>query len=121
MTGKERAEMIKQAITSLFKVTNLPVCSRDAGFQAEMREKQMAYGTLLDSRGLMDMTGDAIAKKVEAIKYSLHKSSTVRNSSLLNFNFINTLKTDTHVSHAITCNTLFSSSLQLKTLNLPSH
>ena len=88
MTGKERAETIKQAITSLFQVTNLLVFSRDAGFQAEMREKQMAYGILLDSRNLMDMTGDAIARMVEVIKCSLHKSSTVRNSSLLNFNSI---------------------------------
>ena len=79
MTGKKPAETIKQAITSLFQVTHHPVFSRGDGFQAEMREKQMAYGTLLDSRGLMDMTSDAIARIVEAIKCSLHKSSTVRN------------------------------------------
>ena len=89
MTGKERAEMIEQAITSLFQVTNLPVFSRDAGFQAEMREKQMAYGILLDSRGLMDMTRDANAKIVEFIKCRLHnKPSKVRNCSSLNFNSI---------------------------------
>ena len=88
ITGTERDETIKQAITSLFQVTNLPVFSRDAGFQAEMREKQMAYGTLLDSRGLMDMTEDEIARIVENMKCNLHKYSMVRNSSSLNINSI---------------------------------
>ena len=123
MTGKERAEMIKQAITSLFRVTNLLVFNRDAGFQAEMRENQMAYGILLDSRSLMDMTGDAITRIVDGIKCSLHKSSMVRNSSSLNFNSIIYFEKLTlmYVSHAITCNIFFPSSLQLETLNLPSH
>ena len=86
MTGKERTQTIKQAITSLFQVTNLPVFSRDAGFQAEMHEKQMAYGILLESCSLMDMTRDKIARMVEVFKCNLRKSSTVRNSLSLNFN-----------------------------------
>ena len=52
--------------------------SRNAGFQAEMREKQMAYGILLGSCGLLEMTEDAIARTVEAMKCSLHKSLKVR-------------------------------------------
>ena len=80
MTGKQRAQTIKQAITSLFQVTDLLMSSRDAAYQAEMREKQMAYGILLDSCYLRNTTGDAIARAVEAIKGSLHKSSKVRNS-----------------------------------------
>lgn len=80
MTVQQRAQTIKQAITSLFQVTDLLTSSRDAGYRAEMREKQMAYGILLDSCSRMNMTGDAIARKVEAIKCSLDKSSKVRNS-----------------------------------------
>ena len=82
MTGKQRVQTIKQAITSLFQVTG------DAGYQAEMHEKQMAYGILLDSCSLMDMTADAIAKTVEVIKGSLHKSSKVKHSSSIIFNSI---------------------------------
>ena len=88
MTGEQRAQTIKQAITSLFQVTDLLISSRDTGYQAEMHEKQMAYGILLDSCRLMDMTADAIAKTVEVIKGSLHKSSKVKHSSSIIFNSI---------------------------------
>ena len=119
VTGEEQARLIEQAITPLFQVTDLPVRSRDASFQAEMREKQMAYGILLDSCGLMEMTEDAIAQKVEALKCSLHELSKVRNCPLLVPHISNL--DDTHVSHAITCNIFPPSSLQLNALNLPSH
>ena len=82
VTEEDQARLIEQAIALLFQVTDL-MRSRDAGFRAEMREKQMAYGILLHSCGLLEMTEDAIAKKVEAIKCSLHKSSMVRNCSSL--------------------------------------
>ena len=85
MTGNEQARLIEQAIAPFFQVTDLLMFSRNAGFRAEMREKQMAYGILLDSCGLLEMTEDAIATKVEVIKCSLHKSSKVRNCSSLNF------------------------------------
>ena len=85
MTGEQRVQTIKRAIISLFQVNDLPISSRDAGYQAEMREKQMAYGILLESCSLMDMTKDAIARTVEVIKGSLHKSTMVRNSLSLKF------------------------------------
>ena len=82
MTGEQRVQTIKQAITSLFQVTG------DAGYQAEMHEKQMASGILLDSCSLMDTTADAIANTVEVIKGSLYKSSKVKHSSSIIFNSI---------------------------------
>lgn len=54
MTGEEQVQSIKQAIASLFENTNLFTSSGDAGHRAEMREKQMAYGILLHSCGLME-------------------------------------------------------------------
>ena len=91
VTGEEQAQLIEQAIAPLFQVTDI-MRSRDAGFRAEMREKQMAYGILLDSCGLLEMTEDAITKKVEVMKCTLHKYSMVRNSSSLNVNSITYFK-----------------------------
>lgn len=75
MTRNEQDRLIEQAMAPLFHVSSP---SRNAGFRAEMREKQMAYGILLGSCGLLEMTEDAIARTVEAMKCSLHKSSKVR-------------------------------------------
>ena len=91
VTGEEQARLIEQAIAPLFQVTDI-MRSRDAGFRAEMREKQMAYGILLDSCGLLEMTEDAITKKVEVMKCTLHEYSMVRNSSSLNVNSITYFK-----------------------------
>ena len=115
MTGKEQARLIDQAIAPLFQVTDL-MRSRDAGFRAEMREKQMAYGILLDSCGLLEMTEDAFVQKIEVIKCSLHKFSKVRNCSSLVphisdiMQFLISIKTDvSHASHAILFSPVFSS------------
>ena len=115
MTGKQRAQTIKQAITSLFQVTDLLMSSRDAAYQAEMREKQMAYGILLDSCYLRNMTGDAIARAVEAIKGSLHKSSKVRNSITYFYKLIYSRKSCYQVQY------FPPSSVRSKALNMPGH
>ena len=52
MTNEQRAEVIKCALAPLFEVAS--TCSVDADSQVEiMRAKQMAYGILLQSCGLM--------------------------------------------------------------------
>ena len=75
MTGEEQVQSIKQAIASLFEVTNLFTSSGNASHRAEMREKQMAYGILLHSCGLME-TKNAESKIME-MKCKLSDSSRV--------------------------------------------
>ena len=66
MTEEEQVQTMKQAIGSLFEITNLFSSSGDAGQQAEMRDKQMAYGILLHSCDLID-TKNAESKIMEMI------------------------------------------------------
>ena len=75
MTEEEHVETIKQAIGSLFEITNLFSSSGDASYQAEMRDKQMAYGILLHSCGLME-TKNAESKIME-MNCKLKESSVV--------------------------------------------
>ena len=56
MTKEKQAEVLDCAITPLFKVTS----SDDGSSQAEMHKKQMAYGILLQSCGLMEVDGDVL-------------------------------------------------------------
>ena len=78
MSREEQAQSMEQAIESLFKVANFTTSSSDAAFKAEMREKQMAYGILLHSCGLIEMTEDAIERKIEDMKHELEEASKVR-------------------------------------------
>ena len=75
MTEEEHVETIKQAIGSLFKITNLFSSSGDASYQAEMCDKQMAYGILLHSCGLME-TKNA-ERKIMEMNCKLKESSKV--------------------------------------------
>ena len=76
MTKEEQAQSLEQAIESLFKVANFATSSSDAAIKAEMREKQMAYGILLHSCGLIEMTDDAV--NMEDVKCKLSEASRVR-------------------------------------------
>ena len=96
MRDKELPQRMAQGIALLFNVTHRFTSSDDAGFKAEMMEKQMAYGILLQSCGLMGMTDHAFEKTIMSVKqqlvskvsYHLHaqyfnevlSSCTVRNS-----------------------------------------
>ena len=75
MSREEQAQSMEQAIESLFKVENFTTSSSDA---AEMREKQMAYGILLHSCGLIEMTDDAVKNNMEDVKCKLSEASRVR-------------------------------------------
>ena len=75
MRGEEQVQTIKKAIASLFEITNLFSSCGDASHQAEMREKQMAYGILLHSCGLME-TKNAESKIME-MNCKLKESSLV--------------------------------------------
>ena len=70
MTGTKRAQSMEQAIASLFRVT-------DCG-SAEMCDKQMAFGILLDSCSLRQMTEDAITREVEDMNWKLQYSAKVK-------------------------------------------
>ena len=78
MSREEQAQSMEQAIESLFTVENFTTSSSDAAFKAEMREKQMVYGILLHSCGLIEMTEDAIECKIEEMKHELEEASKVR-------------------------------------------
>ena len=66
MAKEKQAEELDRAITPLFKV----ISRDDVSFQAKMHEKQMAYGILLQSCGLMEMTVD-VSKIQRNMKVSL--------------------------------------------------
>lgn len=78
MTKEEQAQSMEQALESLFKVANFPTSSSDDAFKAEMREKQMAFGILLHSCGLIEMTEDTIESNIDDIKHKLDEASRVR-------------------------------------------
>ena len=78
MTKEEQAQSLEQALESLFKVANFATSSSDAAIKAEMREKQMAYGILLHSCGLIEMTEDAVKSNAEDVKCKLSEASKVR-------------------------------------------
>ena len=68
----------KQAIESLFKVTNIFTSGDDADIQADMDEKKMEYGILLQRSGLMEMTKDALERQIADTKHKFDETSKVR-------------------------------------------
>ena len=62
----------KQAIASLFEVTDLFTRSNDGGMKAEMMEKKKVYGTLLQSLDLVNMSKDSVEEKIMPIKSGLY-------------------------------------------------
>lgn len=77
----EQEQTMKEAIESLFEVTDLFASSGDASNRADMSQKQMAFGTLLQSCGLMKWSKDKIEEKVASIKCELDKSTEVLNTT----------------------------------------
>lgn len=71
MTDKTQAQLVEQAIATLFKVSDFFTSNGDAGNQGDMHEKKMAYGILLQSCDLMEMTRNGIEKKIADIKHEL--------------------------------------------------
>ena len=67
----------QQAVASLFKVTNIFTSGGDAKNQADMDERKMEYGILLQRSGLMEMTKGAIEKQIADIKHKFDETSKV--------------------------------------------
>ena len=61
----------KQAIASLFEVTDLFTCTNDSGMKTGMMEKKKVYGTLLQSLDLVNMSKDSFEEKIMSIKSGL--------------------------------------------------
>ena len=71
-------EKKQHAIASLFKVTNIFTSGDDADIQADMDERKMEYGILLQRSGLMEMTKDAIERQIADTKRKFDETSKVR-------------------------------------------
>ena len=71
MTEKEPTQRMARAIALLFEVTHHFTSGSHACFKAEMMDKQMAYGILLRSCGIMEMTEHAFEKTITDVKQQL--------------------------------------------------
>ena len=80
--SKEQHQETKQAIASLFQVTDLFTSSGDSRIKAEMMQKKKMYGTLLQHLDLIKMSRDTLEEKTMLIKSGL--DSKVRNIQALN-------------------------------------
>lgn len=70
--------MTRQAIESLFKVRDISTSSNEADYHVRMREIQTAFGSLLESCGVMELTKNEIERKIFETKHELEGSSKVR-------------------------------------------
>ena len=68
----------RKAIASLFEVTNLFSCREDADIQANLHEKKIEYGILLQRSGLLKLTKDALEKQIADLKHKFDETSKVR-------------------------------------------
>ena len=70
MAGADDTQIMKKAIESLFRVSHILTSSGDSDSK-EMNEIQMAFGILLESCGLMELTMDEIERKSIDTKHKL--------------------------------------------------
>ena len=110
MAGAGDTQIMKKAIESLFRVSY--IASSGESDSKESNEIQMAFGILLESCGLMELTMDEIERKSIETKHKLQ----VNFDKYLIYSQIKFLPLDSSVHQFY----LFSS-LQLKALKLPSH
>ena len=75
MAETDQGEWLKQAVQSLFRVTNIFGSGGDANLQVEMRENQVAFGILLQTCGLIK---GEIETKITDTRNNLDESSLVR-------------------------------------------
>ena len=78
VAGTNRVQMTRQAIESLFKVTDISTSSNEADYHVRMRKIQMAFGSLLESCSVMELTKNKIERKIFETKHELEGSSKVR-------------------------------------------
>ena len=78
VAGTNRVQMTRQAIESLFKVRDISTSSNEADYHVRMQKIQMAFGSLLESCGVMELTKNEIERKIFETKHELEGSSKVR-------------------------------------------
>ena len=78
VAGTNRVQMTRQAIESLFKVRDISTSSNEADYHVRMQEIQTAFGSLLESCGVMELTKNEIERKIFETKHELEGSSKVR-------------------------------------------
>ena len=72
----------KQAIASLFEVTDLFTRTNDNGMKTGMMEKKKVYGTLLQSLDLVNMSKDSFEEKIMSIKSGLDSKVRITSSTI---------------------------------------
>ena len=74
IAGTDGAQMIKKAIESLFRVSDISTSNNEADYQVKMREIQMAFGILLENCGVMELTKNEIERHIIETKLELEGS-----------------------------------------------
>ena len=74
IAGTDRAQMMKKAIESLFRVRDTSTSNNEADYQVKMREIQMAFGILLENCGVMELTKNEIERHIIETKLELEGS-----------------------------------------------
>ena len=77
IAGTDRAQTVKKAIESLFTVRDISTSNNESDYQVKMREIQMAFGILLESCGVMQLTKDEIERHIIETKLKLERSGKV--------------------------------------------
>ena len=77
ITGTDRAQTVKKAIESLFRVRDISTSNNESDYHVKMREIQMAFGILLESCGVMELTKNEIERHIIETKLKLERSGKV--------------------------------------------
>lgn len=97
IAGTNRVQMTKQAIESLFKVRDISTSSDEADYHVRMQEIQTAFGSLLESCGVMELTKNETERKIFETKQELEGSLKVRITTACNLVDSSDLTTASHV------------------------
>ena len=77
ITGTDQAQTVKKAIESLFRVRDISTSNNESDYHVKMREIQMAFGILLESCGVMQLTKNEIERHIIETKLKLERSGKV--------------------------------------------
>ena len=74
IAGTNRAQTMKKAIESIFRVRDISTSSNETDYHVKMREIQTAFGILLESCGVMELTKNEIERHIIETKRELEGS-----------------------------------------------
>lgn len=77
IAGTDRAQTVKKAIESLFRVRDISTSNNESDYHVKMREIQMAFGILLEGCGVTQLTKDEIERHIIEAKLKLERSGKV--------------------------------------------